>query len=672
MSIAIALVSAAAVVAVAWWASMQRTSPGPLHASHATIKAIKRGQNCEACHGEPPQTMAEACAGCHAPIADQTAHATGIHGALERAEVAECGACHREHVGGGIALVADLSFERAGIPDRDRYDHAHVGGFKLAGRHTGLACVKCHPHADDASLKEGDRRFLGLSWACTSCHRDVHEGKLGPDCASCHGQERAFKTVANFEHPKSFPLVEGHAGRACTSCHTPPNYKVGDTSCVACHRKDYDATTKPSHAAAGLGTNCAECHGRAKWTEGVRFEHPRAFALAGGHGGVACASCHEAGAKQGRVEAFKRTRGCAECHPSPHAETLIAGVARLGRGTAPARACEACHSAADRTFAAGVERMTAMLHAATGFALGRPHDRVECAKCHAGYGTERPGTEAERRSWWVAAYPGRSAEDCAACHKDPHLGQFAGSRTGGRCVECHERVRFVPPTFDAASHARSSFPLTGSHTAVACVFCHKVEDGVRRFVPTPGECAGCHADVHEGRFDGPTMRATLDGRSGCARCHTTGSFRVLSWTGEDHGTWTGFALRGAHAKAACARCHERGGGGTPQGGVPRSGVFARAPKACAACHQDPHAGQFVVRGATDCARCHGEESFKATTFDHQRDSAFKLDEQHARLACAACHRAYQEGGASIVRYKPLGKTCAECHDPRRGDGRGAK
>jgi mono/diheme cytochrome c family protein len=79
----------------------------------------------------------------------------------------------------------------------------------------------------------------------------------------------------------------------------------------------------------------------------------------------------------------------------------------------------------------------------------------------------------------------------------------------------------------------------------------------------------------------------------------------------------------------------------------------------------------------DCARCHADTgSFATLAFEHDRDSRFKLDAQHVKLACAACHRPTEGGrGASVVRYKPLGVECIDCHRPTdakfrpRGDGK---
>lgn len=645
---AIAVVSLLCVGGAAWWASQERTSPGPLHPSHAGVKVLRKGSACAECHGSTPQDMAGACLNCHDEVRDQAASALGLHGSLEQSTLASCGTCHREHLGGGIALVSELSFQLAEVPELEKYDHKHVGGFRLEGAHTDLSCAKCHEHADDAVLSEGASRFLGKSWACAACHEDVHKGTLGVDCASCHGQREPFKVVAEFEHPESFPLDLGHAGRRCVECHNPPEYTGASTDCASCHRDDYDKTTKPSHAAAKLGTDCATCHTTKAWATEVRFEHPRSFLLEGGHAGVECAQCHAPGARQDQVDRFKQDRACTACHDSPHAETFVARSAALAGAGSPEQSCGTCHQATDKRFGDAVARLTPTQHAASGFALATPHASVECAKCH-----EAAGDSGR----WARAFPGRSSENCGACHQDPHEGQFDRGASAGKCLSCHEPVRFQPTAFDATRHAASAFPLTGSHKAVACVLCHKPERGVKRFVPTDTACSGCHQDVHRGRFDARGMAREVRGHSGCARCHTTESFSSVAWEVGDHERWTGYALVGGHARASCAQCHG-GSSGTK---------FRAAAKDCASCHDDPHAGQFAARGVTDCARCHAEgDRFTPVRFDHARDSRFVLDEHHASLACAACHKEYTAGGRKLIRYKPLGVRCEDCHGTTGG------
>jgi hypothetical protein len=47
-----------------------------------------------------------------------------------------------------------------------------------------------------------------------------------------------------------------------------------------------------------------------------------------------------------------------------------------------------------------------------------------------------------------------------------------------------------------------------------------------------------------------------------------------------------------------------------------------------------------------------------------------LDDEHAGLACSACHKPQPvRGWGTAVRYKPLGTVCGDCHDPRGPTGR---
>jgi hypothetical protein len=284
------------------------------------------------------------------------------------------------------------------------------------------------------------------------------------------------------------------------------------------------------------------------------------------------------------------------------------------------------------------------VHPAAAYPLTPPHDAVACNGCH------------EQRRTRNAATSPRRAGDCAACHDDPHAGQF--NARGATCSDCHHPTHFTPARFGIAQHATAAFPLTGAHTAVACHRCHAPVPGERplRFSSAPTACADCHGDAHRGQL----------GRD-CAACHTTTSFhdRALPF---DHGA-TGFALRGAHAHADCAACH-------PRTAPDRDGhVFAPAAgRACADCHEDPHLGQFRRDGAraADCAACHDEDSAFATVrFDHDRDSRFPLEGAHRGLACNSCHRRYPVAGTDrvVVRYKPLGVSCADCHGAVRRTGR---
>ena len=110
-------------------------------------------------------------------------------------------------------------------------------------------------------------------------------------------------------------------------------------------------------------------------------------------------------------------------------------------------------------------------------------------------------------------------------------------------------------------------------------------------------CASCHEDVHEGRFDASEHLLEVDGRSDCARCHSTASFRDAS-DDFDHARWTGWPLDGAHAAADCTSCH------APLRRPDAHGrTWARANGTdCASCHEGPHGDQFSARRRHSVAR----------------------------------------------------------------------
>lgn len=642
------VISLLLIVSLTWWdLSRSHAGPGPLHPAHAVVASLQGGANCAGCHRDGA-VAPQACLDCHAAIARQAETQTGLHAALTQAP---CATCHPEHHGDEVPLLPPHAFERAGITDMSSYDHRHVA-FELTGTHAELPCTRCHEHAEDVVPPAGGR-FLGASQQCTSCHEDVHSGAFGQGCVGCHGQSKPFAEVPGFAH-RRFALEGAHGQVACVNCHDPGSGRgvareereeLGIRSCRECHSNPHEeAGTGPTALRLPNADDCARCHEADRWASArpTPADHGQlGFALRGRHEQVDCGTCHGDAELPGLWrDKAPELRACAACHESPHAAVLLeAATAQVG----PRSGCANCHLDGDRSFADG--RMSPEQHRATGFSLAVPHADLACNACHQGV------SRAER-------YSGRAAADCRSCHADSHAGQFLVDGIKQQCTDCHDADRFVPHRFGASLHARS-FALTGAHDAVVCARCHdQVVDGVRQFVGTKRACRSCHEDVHRGRFDERGKPRTLDGREGCARCHDTSSFLRVR-TEFDHALWTGYALAGAHQDVACARCHDGSASARP-GDVPG--------KTCASCHVDPHVGQFRVDGATDCRRCHDATAWAKTKFDHQRDSRFPLDEVHKQLTCGKCHPAYEVGQARIVRYKPLGTRCGDCH--KLGNNRG--
>jgi hypothetical protein len=204
------------------------------------------------------------------------------------------------------------------------------------------------------------------------------------------------------------------------------------------------------------------------------------------------------------------------------------------------------------------------------------------------------------------------------CHKkdEPHEGKL-----GRECDSCHDATTWSHATYD---HDKTSFPLRDKHVDVPCTACHFGN----HYKDTPRECVSCHApdDIHRGERGAK-----------CGDCHATTGWKTAKF---DHKKETGFGLEGAHATIDCQDCHRSGN------------LKDKLPRECVGCHQgqDSHAGRL----GNDCGKCHGNEKWKPSTFDHDRDTHWKLTGRHIKVDCHSCHT------ASVTTQK-LPTDCASCH-----------
>ena len=452
-----------------------------------------------------------------------------------------CSACHfDEHRGQLGADCARCHSAAAWKPATKGFNHARTS-YPLDGKHVKVTCQKCHPDAeaqapgDLGALTKPVRAALVARYkplrfkACTDCHKDPHQGRLGDDCTSCHVTASwkqihgSAKQVA-FHEKTRYPLRGGHIKARCDACHGPsegskkPVYRgLAFAKCTDCHFDAHLRQLKPAPAgaavpasagatasAAATAKTCDRCHTVDAWTP-VRFEledHQKlAYKLEGAHRTVACAGCHpndprlEArfpAAERAKLEARRRAakpslallqlpqaaKDCRSCHRDPHGGQFKARVDREG--------CTGCHALESW-------RKVRFDHARDSrFKLEGKHEKAACASCHA------PGEGG------VVRYRPLPLA-CAGCHADVHAGQLA-VKGQTDCARCHDAVSWKEKLrFD---HARDSrFKLEGKHKPLACDKCHgvvRVSKGVevRRYKPLPVACEGCHADFHKGAFRG--------------------------------------------------------------------------------------------------------------------------------------------------------------------------
>ncbi|HXQ27617.1 MAG TPA: hypothetical protein VN822_14515 [Candidatus Acidoferrales bacterium] len=605
-------------------------SPGPLSKPHASLSGSTQ---CTSCHSVGKGSEVLKCQECHKEIAAELSSGHGLHAHYPDKD--NCAKCHSEHNGEDFPLI---HWE----PSLKEFDHSKTG-YSLQGKHAGIACTQCHTAAHVQGsvrpliqMKDLNRTFLGLSQECVTCHQDPHKGQLGQNCLQCHNFND-WKAAANFDHSKTrFPLTGLHAQVACEKCHTaaapggqPRFTGIPFAKCSDCH-------TDPHHGA--FAQSCETCHTTSGWKKipaSEQFDHSKTkFPLLGKHAQVDCLKCHTDGNFKKQV-AFAN---CSDCHnPDPHGGQF---AERKDKGE-----CSACHTVDGwKPSLFGVKE-----HALSAYPLEGKHAKVSCDKCHVPAGT-------------ATRYKLAFAK-CLDCHKDVHEGQFAAAPYNNRCESCHTVGGFHPSTFTIAQHQKSRFRLAGAHLAVTCAECHTESKGgyAAKVVPyrlDDRSCTGCHQDPHNGEFRDRMAQKKPDGSpAGCEACHTVKSW--LELPSFDHSK-TKFPLLGAHAKVHCEECHKPAG----TEGKLTEASFRSTPTACASCHKDPHAGQFVKAGKPQtCEQCHNSEHWQPSLFNHETQTDFSLKGAHKDVACKDCHTGYRiVDGERVLMYKPTPRECASCHN----------
>jgi hypothetical protein len=559
---------------------------------------------------------------------------------------------------------------------------AQVSPGPLSAAHAGidapLKCLECHGQGGaKAGRTDMDARCLAchkeVAWMRTA-NRGFHVRVANKPCASCHPDHggRDFQLVvwdegaaAKFDHRRAGFVLEGkHARLECAACHKPALQKspaaalirkkdrtkswIGlETRCADCHDDVHRGQ---------LGVKCETCHTQAAWKPAPGFDHARTdYALTGAHGKVECMKCHAApqfskglDAKGQPLAQWKPLphADCTPCHRDPHA----------GRFKG---ACAKCHT----TQNFHVISREGFNHDQTRYPLKSKHAQVACEKCHdpaqGGFGSKPKFAL------------------CTDCHADAHNGMATLAGKPADCAACHDLTGFANSTYTVAAHQKSAYPLEGAHAAADCAACHRqlgAKDpaaaalGTARVMirPAHAACVDCHGDPHRGRFRPPSPRAR---KADCLACHGMNAFSPAQYDAKMHFECD-FKLEGAHMTVPCQACHEELKAPSPKSTLLAAAAslrpltFESKKRLCAECHDNPHGDQFAHRkdkGA--CQGCHGNDEFvPAAKFSHDRDSRFKLEGAHKRIACRACHEPRAAAnGKTIVTYIPTPTRCEACH-----------
>lgn len=456
------------------------------------------------------------------------------------------------------------------------------------------------------------------------------------------------------------PHAELNGITRCTRCHQLRKGGVSNDKCLQCHEplRSRIEESRGFHASVGE-QNCGACHKEhfGPDFEMIRFdtttfEHDDevGFALVGSHLQVTCRDCHKPDyvsaadvlAFKGEHAAIEKTflglgAACSGCHASanPHDEQFSS------------RGCEDCHD--EDVW----EKAPRFDHNTSRYRLTGLHRKVKCEECH------KPIRRREREPY--IQFVNIAFASCEACHSDVHE-----SAMGKTCDGCHVTAgwnRINGKTFEGRfDHSSTQFPLVGAHAEATCGTCHGrpplrnesfhityTAETIRKGYPHPvaSNCISCHRDFHRGDF-----RATQGGAD-CESCHTEFGWTPGTYDILRHNRQSEFALQGAHLTTPCNLCHTSTSASRPA-------QFHFDSFACVSCHRkdDPHGVQFAGQA---CESCHDVQSFTIAAFDHSR-TRYPLDGEHRDVACTACHpEERSRDGSSLIRYKPLGTECKDCH-----------
>jgi hypothetical protein len=331
-----------------------------------------------------------------------------------------------------------------------------------------------------------------------------------------------------------------------------------------------------------------------------------------------CEKCHK------RFDKAAQSQLCADCHKDVAGD--IRGKTKL-HGRLEDKTCKTCHpDHKGRGANVAFVDKDKFDHDRTNFKLrgGHKETRNKCADCH-------PAKKKYRDT----------SADCFSCHrKDDEGNKGHKGSLGKKCEQCHNDVKWTEAKFD---HNKTKFKLDGEHSSVACKECH--HEG--KYKDTPKECYACHKkddndDGHHGSFG-----------TKCEKCHTTDSWREPSF---DHDRDTKYRLKGKHAQTACNDCH-------------KGALFKeKAPTKCLACHRkaDDDKGHKGSLGEK-CESCHNEQSWKTSTFDHDKDTKYPLEGKHKTAKCDTCHKSGLKLVPGTKKIEKLPNRCVECHRKEDND-----
>jgi len=670
---------------------------GPAH--------INTTDQCDACHGVPPETWAPlaasavdhvhvigTCVSCHDGSIASGKSATHI------STTDTCDACHQ---------VGPTPWTPVAVAN---VDHAQVMG----------TCVSCH----DGIVASGKGpNHIQSSDQCDACHAPgptlwtsvqpaaVDHSQLTGPCISCHdGVTASGKSATHINtsdqcdacHNAGLtPWVPVAASAVdhtqvigtCSSCHNnvtasgkPPTHIVTTQQCDNCHTTTAWIPANVDHT--NFVNNCTICH------DGITASGKSAAHIASTD---FCDACHEkfpatwVPVAASNVDHTQVIGSCAECHN---------GVIATGKNAAHINSsdtCDACHGVPPQAFAPLVSSAVdhtqvigtcASCHngvTASGKSATHINSSDACDSCHL------PGPTPWQPLAASAVDHSQVIGTCASCHDGIVASGKSASHisSSDQCDACHQPgpTPWSPLAASAVDHAQVTGTCVSCHngtiasgksashinTTDACDACH--QPGPTPWMPVAnsavdhnevlGVCSSCHNNV-TATGKPPTHIVTTQP---CDNCHT-----VTAWVpaSVDHTNFfnnctvchDGVTASGKSANHIlstdfCDACHEK----SPSPWVPvaPSAVdHTQVIGTCISCHNGTIAsGKSAnhINSSDQCDTCHGvpPESWSPLP-------ASAVDHAQVIGVCSSCHNGIIASGKSASHINST-DTCDACHQP---------
>ena len=404
------------------------------------------------------------CKSCHQPkfiVDPEIKKRTGTYLGLN----SNCFSCHEDSHQNTLGDDCNSCHNTEKFKPAGKFDH-DKSKFKLTGKHSAVVCSKCHP-VTNMNGKDF-QKFVGLNYNnCSPCHNDVHQGKFGVDCTSCHTTS-GFGIInrKGFDHSKTnFALIGKHKIVNCDKCHKTslkekPKYK----RCTDCH-SDFH---RGQFTVENVVTDCSGCHNEfgfkpALYT--IEKHNQTKFMLTGSHLAIPCQSCHM---KEEQWEFRNLGLECIDCHKNVHRD-------EIGEKYLKENMCTECHSTESWN-------TIHFNHDRTEFELLGKHKDQTCNSCH-----YRENDFSEKNLVFKSLN-----KNCEICHSDIHAGQFKEGEFSD-CTHCHTFDNWKPDKFD---HEKTKFSLKGAHEKLRCISCHPIiELNTIKFIKyklDDFKCSACH------------------------------------------------------------------------------------------------------------------------------------------------------------------------------------